>query len=97
NDVSLDFPAGKNSVIISAISGQAGENVTELAVDVSGDDNSIVINYRYLLDGLGSIGSELVSMELVDGNTPCILRPIDPVKTDDKKQDYLYIIMPIKQ
>lgn len=97
NDVSLDFPAGKNSVIISAISGQAGENVTELAVDVSGDDNSIVINYRYLLDGLGSIGSELVSMELVDGNTPCILRPADPVKTGDKKQDYLYIIMPIKQ
>lgn len=97
NDVNLDFPAGKNSVIISAISGQAGENITELEADTSGDDNSIVINYRYLLDGLSNIGSETISMELIDGNTPCILRPVDAVKSEDKKKDYLYIIMPIKQ
>lgn len=97
NDVNLDFPAGKNSIIVSAISGQAGENVTELSAGTSGSDNSIVINYRYLLDGLNNMGSEFISIELVDGNTPCILRPADPIKTGDKKQEYLYIIMPIKQ
>ncbi len=97
NDISLDFPAGKNSAIISAISGQAGENITELSANTSGDDNSMVVNYRYLLDGLSNIGSEFVSMELVDGNTPCILRPADSEEVENKEKNYLYIIMPIKQ
>ncbi|MCK4554648.1 DNA polymerase III subunit beta [Candidatus Parcubacteria bacterium] len=97
NDISLDFPAGKNSVIISAISGQAGENITELSANTSGNDNSMVVNYRYLLDGLSNIGSEFISMELVDGNTPCILRPADSEEVENKEKDYLYIIMPIKQ
>ena len=55
-----------------------------------------IADYRYLLDGLNNIGSESVNMELVDGNTPCILRSGDPVKQDGKKKDYLYIIMPLR-
>ncbi len=90
NDINLDFPAGKSQVVVSAISGQTGENVTNLAAKVQGSDNSIVVNYRYLLDGLNSISGETVKIEIIDSNTPCILKP----ETSD---DYLYIIMPIKQ
>ncbi len=43
NDVNLDFPAGKNQVVISSVSGQTGENITNLEARVSGDDNSIVL------------------------------------------------------
>ena len=90
NDINLDFPAGKSQVVVSAISGQTGENVTNLAAKVQGSDNSIVVNYRYLLDGLNSISGETVKIEIIDSNTPCILKP-------EKSDDYLYIIMPIKQ
>jgi len=90
NDVSLDFPAGKNQAVISSASGQTGENTTEIEAEVNGDDNGVVINYKYLLDGLNNIDGENVKITIIDSNTPCILRP----ETGD---DYLYIIMPIKQ
>lgn len=90
NDVNLDFPLGKNQVVISAVSGQTGENITNLPANVSGDDNSIVVNYRYLLEGLSIIESETVKIEVIDGNTPCIIK-------SEQDASYLYIIMPIKQ
>jgi len=90
NDVNLDFPAGKNQVIISSVSGQTGENITNLEAKVSGDDNSIVVNYRYLLEGLNNIEKEIVKIEIIDSNTPCIIKP-------EQDDSYLYIIMPIKQ
>ena len=91
NDVTLDFLKDKQQVITSAISGQTGENVTNLNAKITGNDNSITINSRYLLDGLNNISSDMVKIELVDGNTPCLIKP-----TDDNK-DYLYIVMPIKR
>jgi len=90
NDVNLDFPIGKNQTVVSSASGQTGENITELTSNVSGGENSIVVNFRYLLDGINNINSENIKIELTDGNTPCILR-------GEKEDDYLYIIMPIKQ
>jgi len=50
----------------------------------------MVVNYRYLLDGLNNIDSENVKIEVINSNTPCVLKP-------EKEEDYLYIIMPIKQ
>lgn len=96
NDVNLDFPAGKNQVVISSVSGQTGENITNLEARVSGADNSIVVNYRYLLEGLSNIEEETVKIEVIDSNTPCIIRPDMPAQAG-QDESYLYIIMPIKQ
>jgi DNA polymerase III subunit beta len=90
NDVNLDFPSGKNQVVISSVSGQTGENITSLPAKVAGEDNSIVVNHRYLLEGLGNMDNEMVKIEVIDGNTPCVIRP-------EQDKNYLYIIMPIKQ
>jgi len=94
NDVNLDFPLGKKKIIITATSSQAGENTTDLEADVNGKDNGIVVNYRYLLDGINNIDTEKIKFEVIDCNTPCVLRPYDENKKGD---NYLYIIMPIKQ
>lgn len=90
NDVNLDFPKDKNQVIVSSISGQTGESVINLNAEVSGEDNGVVVNYRYLLDGLNSTQEDNVVIEIIDNNTPCVLKL-------EKEKNYLYIIMPIKQ
>jgi len=90
NDINLDFPKNKGQVIVSSASGQAGENIVEVSGKIEGEDNFVVVNYRYLLDGLNTIGGDEVAIEIVDGNTPCLLRPANT-------SDYLYIVMPIKQ
>jgi DNA polymerase-3 subunit beta len=90
NDVNLDFSAEKNSLVISAASGQSGENIVTLEAKVEGVDNNTILNFKYLIDGLNNIDSDLVRLELIDGVAPCMLRPLE----DDS---YYYIIMPIKK
>lgn len=77
-------------IIISASSSQAGENTSKIEAKIEGEKNSIILNYRYLLDGLQNIDSEEIILGVNDSNSPCFLRPT-------KKTDYLYLIMPIKQ
>jgi DNA polymerase-3 subunit beta len=90
NDINLDFPMGKNQVIISSASSQTGETIAELEAAVKGKDNGIVINYRYLLDGLSGIAGENIKIEIINNNTPCVIK-------HEPEEDYIYIIMPIKQ
>ncbi len=90
NDINLDFPFEKNISIISSSSGQSGENITELKSNIKGEDNGITVNYKYLLEGVNNFDSDNIIIKVVDNNTPCILQT-------DKEDDYLYIVMPIKQ
>ncbi len=90
NDINLDFPKNKNKTIISSESGQTGESVIKLESIINGEDNGLIINYRYLLDGLNNIDDENVKLEIINNNTPCVLK-------GEKEKEWLYIIMPIKQ
>lgn len=90
NDINLTFSPKDNSLVVSSLSTQTGENVNNLTADISGEENSTTFNYRYLLDGLQNINSTQVSLEVIDANKPGLIRPIDD-------ESYLYIIMPIKQ
>ncbi len=97
-DINLELKGGK--ALISSTNNQLGENKSKIDSKIEGDDNKVVINYRYLLDGLQNINSSDVIFEMIDANNPCILRPAESLK--DSKEvidslDYLYIIMPIKQ
>jgi len=89
NDVYLTF-SKKGKVLVESSSGQVGDNQVEMEAKVDGTENSLALNYRYLLDGLLNIEGDYVKVEMVDKNSPCILRP-------EKTGDYLYLIMPIKQ
>ncbi|MGE5425527.1 MAG: DNA polymerase III subunit beta [Bacillota bacterium] len=86
-DISLVFKKGLINVFSS--SSQNGESSIDLSGDLTGDDNDITINYRYLLDGLNIIESDTVNIKVINNNTPCALC----AEGDD---EYLYIVMPIR-
>ncbi len=88
NDISLEVKGDK--IIVSASNSQLGENISSLDVKVEGEDNNIVFNYRYLLDGLSSIDTEDLILELTDNTSPGLIKP-------KGLDDYIYIIMPIRQ
>lgn len=97
-DINLEFKDGK--LVVSSTNNQLGENKSKIDGQIEGDNNKVVINFRYLLDGLQNIDSTDVIFEMIDPANPCILRPAESLN-DQKQaiagQDYLYIIMPIKQ
>jgi len=97
-DINLEFKSGK--FIVSSTNNQLGENKSKLESKIDGEDNKIIVNSRYLLDGLQNIDSSDVIFEMTDINNPCLLKPAESL--DEKKEaiaaeDYLYIVMPIKQ
>jgi len=90
-DVSLEFSPDKNEVVVTSANSQLGENISKLSSEVSGDSNKIVVNYRYLLDGLQNLNTDQAQIDVIDGSSPCVLKPVA------ENPDYIYIIMPIKQ
>ncbi|MFA7088022.1 MAG: DNA polymerase III subunit beta [Patescibacteria group bacterium] len=88
NDVTLRFK--KNKMTVSAFSGASGESSVDLVAEINGDDNEITINYKYFLDGLNNIGGARIKIGLINDNQPCVLKP-------EKENDYLYLVMPIRQ
>lgn len=90
NDVVLSFfPSG--TVTVAASNTSTGEHSVELKGKVTGKENKMTVNYKYFLDGIGNIESDMVTMQIVDGVNPCVLRP------SGGSQGYLYIVMPIRQ
>jgi DNA polymerase-3 subunit beta len=89
-DIAVSFdPSG--SVTISAVDATRGENTVSSPARVSGQKNSVMLNYRYLLDGLQAMSSDEVVFQMIDGANPCLLKPTD------KEAGYVYIVMPIRQ
>jgi DNA polymerase-3 subunit beta len=89
-DVTLSFdPAGM--IRATAADATRGENNTGTKAIVTGPENSVTINFRYLLDGLQSMSTEEVLFQMIDGANPCVVKPIG------NETQHLYIVMPIRQ
>lgn len=92
HDINLHFSPEKQAVTLTTVNNQLGENVSKVTAEITGDSNHTIFNHRYLLDALSSIVSESVVVLLVDNVSPGVVRP-----HGEGREDYVYIIMPIKQ
>jgi len=90
-DVNLGFDPEQKELSVSATDATRGQNQSQCHADVSGQTNTVTVNYRYLLDGLQAITSEQVIFEMIDPSNPCLLTP------KGTTEGYRYIVMPIKQ
>jgi len=90
-DVNLGFDPETKQLAVSATDATRGTNTTVCSADVSGQANTVTVNYRYLLDGLQAITSDQVAFEMIDPGNPCLLSP------KGETEGYRYVVMPIKQ
>ncbi|MBE5748086.1 MAG: DNA polymerase III subunit beta [Clostridiales bacterium] len=67
-----------------------GANLHEIvAINLVGKDMTIAFNSRYLLDCTRVIDDEFVKINLNTPVNPCVITPCD-------KEDYLYLILPVR-
>lgn len=90
NAVSLAFKPSSGVVSVLSTSTQTGEYTSELSGDLAGAENTILLNNRYVLDGLSNFNTAQTEIKIVTGDSPCIFEP-----AGDK--NYIYIVMPIRQ
>jgi len=79
----------RDGVVLQAHNPEQEEAEEELEVSYRGEDIEIGFNVNYLLDALGAIDSEEVSLSVVDGNSSCLLR-------EPQKEDCKYVVMPMR-
>ena len=90
NAVSFDLNVSQNTIGVSSSSTQAGEHSSEIEATLQGEENSILLNHRYVLDGLAHMESDEAEFMVNSAEAPCMFTP-------KNNKDYLYIVMPIRQ
>jgi DNA polymerase III subunit beta len=90
-DVTLELDPSDKQLRVKALDTNRGENTAVCGADISGQKNTVTVNYRYLLDGLNAMDTDEVFFQMIDPANPCLVTP------KDKSMQYLYIVMPIKQ
>ncbi len=91
NDIKLTFNTQEGVIDVTAVNLQVGESEARQEASIEGEDNSIIFNYRFLLDGLQNINSPECILETTTNTNPGLLKPAG------QEGGYVYIIMPIKQ
>ncbi len=89
NDVNLSF-LKNNQTIISSINNQIGENKTILESKNEGEENEIVFNYRFFLEGINSFQGNKIELEMTTSANPALIK-------SKEEKEHIYLIMPIRQ
>jgi len=90
NDITVTINPDEKKLHLSAANTQLGEHAATVEGTIEGAAMSSIFNFRYLLDGIQSLGGEMIIIELQDQNAPAVLR-------NPKRKDALYLLMPIRQ
>ncbi len=88
--VSLDLQQETGVVTVSSTSSQTGEHSASVDIEVTGEENSVVLNHKYVLDGLAQISTDTIHFRMNSSNAPCLLSP-------EGSDRYFYVVMPIRQ
>jgi len=78
-----------SGVVMQAHNPEQEEAEEELEVSYSGEDIEIGFNVNYLLDALGAVDSDDVTLSVLDGNSSCLIR--QPGNDDCK-----FVVMPMR-
>lgn len=90
--VTLTIDSEKQQIQLLSSSQGVGESVVEIPCtvkDAGKNTNSVILNYRYMLDLLTNTGPATLDISVIDDSSPVVFRA-------QGKPNYLYLIMPIR-
>lgn len=87
NAIRFRFAPGR--LLLTAENPDLGEAEEEILADYQGEEMAVGFNARYLLDVLGAMDREVISLGLHDPLSPCLIR-----QAEDR--EYLCVIMPMR-
>ena len=87
--VNFSFSKQKQTVSLNTESSDLGKSLIELPSEITGEDGSMILNFRYLLDCLQVILGEKIIFKIINDSSPTVI-------SSDEENGYLYLVMPIK-
>lgn len=89
NNIELDLNPQNKEITIKSQSSQVGDSEIRLEGKIEGQKNTIIFNYRYLLECLNNLSDEKIILKIINAASPAAIVPAG-------RENYLYIVMPIK-
>jgi len=94
-EVGIKINSDEKKVVFEARSVEIGENSSELKLEITGPSQEIIFNSKYLLEGLNTLNTPRIALLINSGSSPAALKEVNMEK-ETLGEDYIYIIMPIK-
>lgn len=89
SNVKFSLTPSTETVQLSAVSQDIGQAQEVISCEGEGEDIEIAFNYSYVLDGLQSVETEDVFLEVNDPLKPGIFK-------SDTQERFLYLVMPVR-
>ncbi len=89
----IHFDINNKKLKITTRQQEVGENTTELDVELEGEAQNIVLNPRFVIDGVNKIDAQDINIAINGNAAPVVFRGQTDGKID---QNYTYIVMPVK-
>jgi DNA polymerase-3 subunit beta len=89
NSVKFTYSQEKQQLTVTSESQDLGRSVVDIPSEISGGSGELTLNHRYILDCLSSIETPNVIIKIINDNSPSVILP-------EGKNDYIYLVMPIK-
>lgn len=88
--ITLAANTESSQLSVTSIASEIGENASNIDITVNGEDGSVSLNSRYLVDALGAVSTDKITFGFSGKLAPCVLA--------ESKEDttYKHIIMPLK-
>ncbi len=90
NAISFQLDSQKKQLGVSSTSAQTGAHTSYIDTEVTGDHMTVLLNFRYVLDGLQQIEEDEALMQINSPDAPCLIRV-------PGNETFQYIVMPIRQ
>jgi DNA polymerase-3 subunit beta len=89
HEVILQSNSKKQQLEIMSADAEFGDHHSVLPAKVQGNDEKVVLNYQYLLDGIQGLLSPNISLKINQANTPIMI-------SSGEDTGFRYLLMPIK-
>lgn len=90
-DIHLAFDPEKGACVVQSADQGTGKTKTILKGEVTGSENTVMLNFRYLMDGIAAMNTEKIRIRQIDAMNPVLVVP------EESAEKYLYVVMPIRQ
>ena len=94
-EITLKIDQEAKKIYILSASAEAGENSTELNFEVQGPSQEIILNSKYLLDGINAVSMPNIIILSNSNSTPMAIKERDD-ENGKVIENFTYILMPIK-
>jgi DNA polymerase-3 subunit beta len=90
NQITFNLKPGEKVFEVDSKNNDIGENTTHIESTLVGEDVSVNINYKYIVDCFQSINGDSVTLELNGSNRPIIIRVVGD-------SSFMYLVMPMNR